>query len=447
MDNKEEIKSEINSFEGLSSTPDTSVSPIEPQPLNNESAINASSLNNQENEPFVNEVSKEQPKPSMESEVNNIFPGLEPSIDMTPNVSSNDSTTNIMNEQGFVNENINPIAEPQNIVKQEQVDYSVSQNSNVSNVSLNGKEQVVYEYKQKKEKSIIPLLLFFLGVGALIIFLPNIQEAFTNFKNGRLPVNSSNNNITSNNIEPTKEPEEESNKEYYDLSKDTIISIDKLILSDFAKVKDNDLYYLTFNIENKANAPYVYKDNIYIQMYSSNELIGNALLEDTTFLPGTGQKQLRLIIPESIYVRDFQIDVKKISSSLYPEVELTTNLKDQQELSCALGARTILYTFLNNELIAIDDQRNESSILYNNIEEYNSTLMQYQNKVTSYNMFSGISSNITNNINGFSFYVKIDPNAITSANLNTINDRAYYLGKTQAKVISFEMKARGYTCK
>ncbi|MGM9834556.1 MAG: hypothetical protein ACI31M_02095 [Bacilli bacterium] len=414
MDNKEEIKNGEETSVVETSTNAINEQQVEPQPISQEPVEEPKTLTSE---------------PIIEPKMNNIFPTLESSHQPESPIKSNTETQ-------------------QDSLREQNISNEIKHEEEIPQISLNGTEKVVYEYKAKKTIGPIPILLFFLAIGAMIIFLPNIQEAFTNFKNGRLPVNGNNTNTNKPVEKPIseekKEPEE---KEYYDLSKDTIISIDKLTLSNFSKTKDKNLYYLTFNIENKDNSPYFYQDNIYIRMYSNNELLGSALLEENTILQKTEKKELKLVIPETVYTRDFQIAVKKLTTNDYPDIELRTNLKEQQELTCSLEGRTLTYTFLNNELLGIDDQITESTVLYSTPEEYNNVLTSYQDKSNRYNMITGITSNLTNNVNGFSFYVKIDPITVTNADFNTINDRAYYLGKTNAKTISFEMKARGYTCK
>ena len=72
-------------------------------------------------------------------------------------------TKEVNEQQENTNETVTP--EASNVVQEVE-----------ETVTLNGTEQVVYEYKPPKEYGIWPFLIFFLLVGGIIVFLPNIQQ-------------------------------------------------------------------------------------------------------------------------------------------------------------------------------------------------------------------------------------------------------------------------------
>lgn len=368
-------------------------------------------------------------------------------IEQQPQTSS--TTTNIFGvEEEQPKEQDAPKEEettPTNIQETEEVEPVIDEA--VINAQLNGKDQVVYEYKPPKNYGVWPFLLFFLFVGAIIIFLPSIQKVVTEYKNNKIIIGggstNTNNNPSSNEEEP---PLEE--MVYYDFNKETTISINKLTLNNFDKVFENSKYYVTVTVTNKDNSSYSFNENIFIELYNDKEtLLSRVLLESENILNASSSSQVKLLIDAKAYMEVTKIVVKTITTENYSQITLQEDLREQQTLTCSLDNRTLVYTFKEYQLVSIDDTLNVLRSTYSDPSVYANELASYRQLAAQRGLITGISSSIVDAEDGFTMASKIDLASIANADLKSLDQKVYYGNKTEAKIISFETVARGYTCK
>lgn len=344
-----------------------------------------------------------------------------------------------------------PVAEQPTTEDKTQQEVPVEENKVeeeiIPDISLNGSEQVVFEYKPPKEYGIWPFLIFFLLVGGIIVFLPYIQNFISEYKNGQIVIKGNNQNNNNSTVDNNKEQSTEDEK-YYELQESTVISINKLTIDKMKKEILNNSYYLSLNVTNKDNKYYDFSDKVYIELYNENKtLLSRLLLENDTMINASSSSEVSIKITEQVYNSATKIIIKTINTDSYPQITLAENLKDQQTLTCTLNDRSILYTFDAYKLISIDDTKNALRNLYPDDYSYTTELSKYRQKSANYNIISGMSSSLVETLDGFTYVTKIDANSITESSLNSLKERGYYKGNTEAKTISFEMTARGYTCK
>lgn len=317
---------------------------------------------------------------------------------------------------------------------------------NIDNVSLNGEEKVVYEYKPAKDYGMWPLLIFFLFVGTIIVFLPTIQKILAEYKNSKITVSGGVNNPNPNN----KDNDNTNNEEitYYDFNNETTISINKLTLNSFSKNYENNSYYLILTVLNKSNTSYSYNENIYIELYNDNgTLLSRNLLEGEKNINPASSTQVKLLINNQAYSEVTKMVVKTIETDNYPQLNLPENLKEQETLTCTLNNRTMLYTFKDYKLLSIDETLNVLKTTYQDNILYANALAEYRQSSAKRGLLKGVSSSIVDAEDGFTIATKIDSSTISTDDLNTFEEKGFYKKDTEAKVISFEMTGRGFTCK
>lgn len=338
--------------------------------------------------------------------------------------------------------------EPKQEIQEKEIEEPkpVEETINIDNVSLNGEEKVVYEYKPTKDYGMWPLLIFFLFVGTIIVFLPTIQKMFAEYKNSKITVSSGVNKPNPSNKDNDNIDNEEIT--YYDFNNETTISINKLTLNSFSKNFENSSYYLILTVLNKSNTSYSYNENIYIELYNDNEtLLSRSLLEGKKNISPASSTQVKLLINNQAYSEVTKIVVKTIEQENYPQLNLQENLKEQETLTCTLNNRTMLYTFKDYKLLSIDETLNILKTTYQDNILYANALAEYRQSSAKRGLIKGVSSSIVDAEDGFTIATKIDSSTISTDDLNTFEEKGFYKKDTEAKVISFEMTGRGFTCK
>ena len=75
--------------------------------------------------------------------------------------------------------------------------------------------------------------------------------------------------------------------------------------------------------------------------------------------------------------------------------------------------------------------------------DYQTKLTLWQNRAASYNNIEGMSSSFISNDTGFIVNTVLD---LTNVKESSIDNENYYEYETIAKVVNFEMQARGFSC-
>ena len=118
------------------------------------------------------------------------------------------------------------------------------------------------------------------------------------------------------------------------------------------------------------------------------------------------------------------------------------DLKDNQ-LTCSNNDDTLVYSFENNRLTSIRDMFTYTKGV--DLEEYSSDLLSYKSRMNALNQYDGITAVLTESESGFITSILIDYQNADYANISS--NKNYYVKDTYARVISFEMSAKNYTCR
>lgn len=284
-----------------------------------------------------------------------------------------------------------------------------------------------------ENKSPIFVIVVFGILITFIIFLPDIVSYFSE---GNIPfINGP------SVIEEENTPQDSTKKElvYYNLDSATLIKLEEGIkVSDF-KMENNKLAF-TINNTNESKF-YFSKRNYFIELYSEDKTLLERIILTKDSISKDSSKEYSYSVLSNTALNATMIVFVEKQVEDYPVVTLSTNEEREEILTCVREDEVITYKFKDEKLEAIIDVlnyvRNDNDILYLN------DVMSWQSKVSSYNNINGITSSFISNDNGFVVNTMLD---LANVKPEALDNDYYYGYKTLAKVVNFEMEARGFRC-
>lgn len=297
--------------------------------------------------------------------------------------------------------------------------------------------QTIGTLKPDKQKSPIAMIVLFGLLILFIMFMPTAISLFNKYFGTNLNVNPI--NTPTSNSEVNNNNNEKQDIRMYPLSKDTVITLDKIEFSGFNKDNANG-YLLSFSVKNTGTVLYSFEKKLYLEYYDDNNtFVGRSYLEMIKEVSGGVTNNYNIDISEEIYNKATKLEIIERTEDDYPNVNLSNN-----QLTCENNTNNIVYTFKTDmKLTSIKDMftyKKGSDLI-----EYNNDLLSYKTKMSNLDMQNGVTAILTENESGFITTVAIDYSIADNFKSTTNND--YYNKDTDAKVISFEMNAKGYTCR
>ena len=380
--------------------------------------------------------------------VSNELESISKTIDNTPTNQINDNNQS-------VNSNVQPNVQPSNTLSQEEItgikvpvqeentvnQESVQENVNVISNSVNvdagfnSDATTIGTVKPDKQKSPIAMIFLFGILILFIMFMPNVLELANEYFGTNFAINDG---AEANNNEEQKEEETPKVDEtYYTIDSSSTIKLDRVEITNF--VKDN-AGKLNFVIKNTGTVMYKTDKKVYLDFYDdSNTIIGRRYLDTFKEISGGISNNYSLDILGDIENSATKLRLVLRSDDDYPSVTLTNN-----QLVCEKDNDSITYYFDTNRLTRIYESFTYDRTYVDDVT-YSNDLLMYQSRVNNMNS-TGITSVLTNNETGFIVTTSIDYNngAVYSSLVYNTN---YYEANTYAKVVSFEMNAKGYICR
>ncbi|MDD4705891.1 MAG: hypothetical protein PHS24_01585 [Bacilli bacterium] len=224
----------------------------------------------------------------------------------------------------------------------------------------------------------------------------------------------------------------------YPLNENTSIVFNNIILSN-VKINNN---IITYDLVNKSNNPIIldttdYYFNIYddkSKLLKSIKLIGSITNEkinnEFTF---TDFKFENIIYYGNIVI-----------FTNYQDIELKENDLGIANLTCSINNNIYNYNFNNLSLKSITH-----NYKYENVKDIKLYLEKYDfygNKSKKINELAPATSNIGEKDIGFEFIASIDLAKVNITDLGDYIDYNYYVLDTPAKIVKYEMEAKGYAC-
>ena len=295
--------------------------------------------------------------------------------------------------------------------------------------------QTIGTVQPDKQKSPIAMLVLFGFLVSFMVFMPEVL----NFVNKTFGTNLETH--TGVNIPDVVDQETETQKvTMFDFNDDTVITLDKISFQSFVKSIEDEDYKLSFTIKNSGTQLYDFKKKLYFEFYNeSSTFIGRAYLENVKEITGGITNNYKVTINQQIYDSAKKIELVQRTDDDYPSVELVSN-----QLTCTNNKYNLVYTFDSNQrLTYIKDMY--TYIKPDDVVAYSTDLISYKSKIDNLDRKDGVTAVLAENETGFVTTIAID---YAQANYNELSsDTNYYKKETYARVIKFEMSAKGYTCR
>lgn len=309
------------------------------------------------------------------------------------------------------------------------VPQNVIENANINNV------QTIGTVKPDKQKSPIAMLLLFVILVLFILFMPTAVSLFNKYFGTNFETNPGDSKLEA----PIVEPEPAQKVTMYPLSESTVIAIDKVELNNFKKDNTSG-YKLSFIIKNTGATEYEFDKKLYLDYYNeSNTFIGRTYLETVKKVGAGTSSDFVVNINSTIFNDATKVEAILRTNDDYPNITLT-----DKQLTCTNEKENIVYTFDDNSrLLYIKDMF--TYVKNDNAMDYSNDLLTYKSKISSLDALNGVTAILTETDNGFITSIAIDYSAADYSQLSSNTN--YYVKDTYARIISFEMNAKGYNCK
>ncbi len=309
---------------------------------------------------------------------------------------------------------------------------------NFKNIKINVEELSITKIGKLETAEQSSLFLFFLfGIlFAFIIFLPTILKLI------KAPIEKPDYSLNDNSVEDKNENNNDNNNDvqtifYTEWNKSTIMNLGENI-----QMKDFNLNgtLFSFHIFNNGKTSIdLSLQRYFLELYSEEGTLLERILLESYLSPNED------ILFESTVASTTVKNLKKMSIVQkkiidYPNILLEKNENQEEILECTNENNTITYKFSNEQLFAITH-----AVQYNSTtKNYESLFNDWKKTTEKLNSMTGIQSVFVDTGSSFVVNTILDLNI---ANLTNIENKFYYPKNTLAKIVKFEMNARGFQCK
>ena len=295
--------------------------------------------------------------------------------------------------------------------------------------------QTIGTVKPDKQKSPIAMIVLFGILLAFMIFMPEVLNYVNKTFGTNLQTHSG--VKVPEVVEQEEKPQEIT---MYDLNDDTVITLDKISFQTFVKSIEDTDYKLSFTIKNSGTQLYSFSKKLYFEFYdNSKTFIGRSYLENVKDITVGVSNHYQVDINKEIYDKASKFELVQRTDDDYPVVELTSNL-----LTCTNSKYNIVYSFdTNQRLSSIKDMYTYTKP--DDIVAYSTDLVSYKAKIDNLDRLDGVTAVLAENETGFITTIAIDYKQADYSKLSS--DTKYYQKDTYARIIKFEMSAKGYNCR
>lgn len=283
---------------------------------------------------------------------------------------------------------------------------------------------------ENKKTGLIGLFLLFIIFGGVVYYLPDISVYVEKYLN---PSSSSNTPNTPIVTPPQVEEEDPNEITRHPYSNTLSITEKDLVLSNFSIVDTTINFRITNNGKAKIDMA---TSNYYMEFYSiDGTLLQRIKVEDASIGANTYYDATYTLTNVNVA----SISFLEITKDEYPSHIVEANEQKQATLTCRKDNETVTYYLRDNKVYQIED----TFVLSNTDVEFTTVLPTYQALATTYSTINGITSTITSNEMNTTFKTIVD---LSSNNQAIFINKLIYASGTDAKVMRFELSARGYIC-
>lgn len=309
------------------------------------------------------------------------------------------------------------------------------QNDYTKNIKINEEELSITKIGEMTTAEQSPFLVIgiFITLLVFIFFLPSLVNLI---KGDTTKTEVS----TPSQKEPGSEnPPEEKEETYYEISDSLKITLEETLLVNNFKIENQEIgFTLTNNGETRFNFN---RKNYFLEMYTEDNTFLERIILKKDSIPKGESVTFHYPILETTHTNVKKIRLVEKEIADYPNIELEKNEAGEEVLVCTTNTETITYKFQNQNLRTITDVINYP---YSEDENYKTKLEEWKIKVAKYNATAGITSMFVDTGVGFVVNTTLDLPNVKIADTENEN---YYAYETKAKIVKFEMDARGFTCK
>lgn len=298
--------------------------------------------------------------------------------------------------------------------------------------------QVIGELRKDKIGKPILVVEMFVLFAIVLIALPIVTNMMNNENSFLYKLFNPSASVAPTPTIPEERPEFLDGSKLQSLASSTTMKYDNVVMKNFAlkgKVIDCDIYSYNgvLNLD---------QENIFLEVYSSstNNLIA------AVKLTGTYDNQVQSV---SLTAANLSFNanysyvgkIVEMADKDYPAVVVNSDESGIGSFTCTMDNRTIEYIFKNGYLINIKDNVRIKLADQKDNTSYLNLKKSYEDKVAKL----GTISEVEEVADGFVFNANI--NLETTKIPTNINDYNYYSLDTEAKIIHYTMRGKGFDCK
>lgn len=279
--------------------------------------------------------------------------------------------------------------------------------------------------EENKNKSVLPIIIFFGLLFGVVIFLPNLKKYLNDAK--VVSVSSEKKKVDKKEEQPVK------TDLIYDFNAEIALTEDGITVNNF-DVSNG----LSFTLTNGRTTILNNNEKFYLELYDQNNLLLKRIM--LYFEKPVSPNEKINFNFDLINFKRISFVKKDIND--YPYVDKVVNENNMIELTCTGKSDSYIYYFnKDQELI-----KTKYTLTKNKTEDiaYLDQVIEYKNKAITLDTKDGIDATFQETLTNFDFLVIYD---LKEVKYDEIKSNTLYPLNSKLKVVSFEMSSQDYICK
>lgn len=298
--------------------------------------------------------------------------------------------------------------------------------------------QVIGELRKDKIGKPILVVEMFILFAIVLIALPIVTNMMNNENSFLYKLFNPGTTVIPDPATPQEKPEFLDGSTLQSLSTSTTMKFENVVMKNFA-LKGTNIECDMYSYNGVLNLD---EENMFLEVYSSstNNLVA------AVKLTGTYDNQVQSV---SLTAANLSFNanysyvgkIVEMQDKDYPDVVISSDESGIGSLTCTMDNRTIEYTFKNSYLINIQDSVRVKLADQKDNTSYLNLKKSYEDKALKL----GSISEVEEVADGFVFNANIDLEATKVP--SNITDYNYFDLDTEAKIIHYTMRGKGFDCK
>ena len=291
-----------------------------------------------------------------------------------------------------------------------------------------------YQVGQIKENKFwfIKLILFFAFFGAIIFFLPQINELLNSILKTPTPASSGNvtpvNNVVVNNTTEDENTIIDETKNYF--NEENSITVNNIVFNSI-ELENNTISFSAKNTLSKSVD--LEEANVYFEVYNKTDnllkryaILGSIKAEETKTFTFSFKGEANYY------------EIKEILEDDYTYIDLTIDDNNVSTLTCIKDSEEVVYTFLDEKLTKIK----HTDTIENTNANYEEKKTYYKAVYNKNRSKTGITASFATQDDILNFKLTID----YTKNASKIDERLYFDKDTNPRIVNFKVESWEYEC-